>query len=129
MRVFFNSNHLISSQLLDTYSLTSTDIFVQWNFVLEIPILLSGAVITYKFVTIHGDISFGINFLPQEGEEIEIIPNNRVPSDREEIIGTYKAPSEGTIIIYWDNSFSWLTPKNLTYSIDVTQVLKFSRDS
>jgi hypothetical protein len=95
---------------------------------LEIPIVLSDAVVTYKFTTLHGDIGYGINFLPNDNssQEIEVLPMTRCPSDIEEIIGTYKAPSEGTVVIYWDNSFSWFTPKNLSYKIEVAQVKSFS---
>ena len=79
---------------------------------------------TYKFTTLHGDIGYGINFIPNDNsrQEIEVLPMTRCPSDIEEIVGTYKAPAEGIVIIYWDNSFSWFTPKNLSYTIEVAQV-------
>jgi hypothetical protein len=76
-------------------------------------------------MTKHGDIAFGFNFLPSEGGEIEVISSSRVPSDKGEISGTYHAPSEGTACLYWDNSFSWLTPKDLSYTLKISQVVSF----
>lgn len=108
---------------LNCYTLSSKDIIIQWNFILEIPITSSETIITYNFHTKNGDISFGLDFLPLKGGEIEIIPNNRVPSDKQDIIGSYKVSNEGTVVLYWDNSFSWFAQKDLSYSIQVTQVI------
>mmetsp|Transcript_6842 Transcript_6842/g.10281 ORF Transcript_6842/g.10281 Transcript_6842/m.10281 type:complete len:257 (+) Transcript_6842:79-849(+) len=105
----------------DTFNYTSTDIVVHWNWKLDIPVSLPGSTVSYTFSTTAGDIGFGISFEPNEGEEVEVLEEHRVPSNIEPISGAFKAPSEGAVCLYWDNSFSWLTPKKLSYSVEVRQ--------
>ena len=113
------------NQPLTSYSLSSKDILIQWNFILEIPIISKETLLSYSFQTRNGDISFGLDFLPINGGDIEIISNHRVASDKETIIGTYKLINEGTAVLYWDNSFSWFAQKDLSYQITITQVIFF----
>lgn len=40
----------------------------------------------------------------------------------EPVSGVFRAPQEGSLEFSWDNSFSWITPKKLTYCIEVKQV-------
>ena len=54
-------------------------------------------------------------------DSAEVLEEHRVPSDIEPISGVFRSPQEGTIVFYWDNSFSWITPKKLTYCIEVKQ--------
>jgi hypothetical protein len=100
----------------------STDTVVHWNWKLDIPISLAGSVVSYSFSTTPGDISFGIAFEAAGGEEEDVLEEHRVPSHIEPISGAFKAPCEGSVCLYWDNSFSWLTPKKLSYSVEVRQV-------
>lgn len=52
-----------------------------------------------------------------------VIEPSRVPSDVEPITGTYKATTDGTLILAFDNSFSWLYPKTLSYVVELHQVM------
>jgi hypothetical protein len=79
--------------------------------------------VSYTFSTSPGDIAFGISFQSVDGQESEVLKEHRVPSEVEPISGAFKAPREGAVCLYWDNSFSWLTPKKLSYSIEVRQVV------
>ena len=107
----------------DVYNFMSTDIVIHWNWKLDIPISLPGSVVSYTFSTTPGDISFGISFQTSDGVESEVLVPHRVPSEVEPISGSFKAPREGAVCLYWDNSFSWLTPKKLSYSVEVRQVI------
>jgi hypothetical protein len=100
----------------------STDVTIQWEWSLDIPITLANSSIQYSFITTPGDITFSLSFTPEDGQTIEVFSPQRVPANIEPITGVYKAPSSGTITFSWDNSFSWFTPKKLSYAIDVLQV-------
>ena len=125
----------------DVFYYESTDIVVKWNWTLSIPIDLAGSIVNYSFCTQQGDIDFGITFIPldkdsdddshtqhlrkdkkaDKKDSAEVLEEHRVPSDIEPISGVFRSPQEGTIVFYWDNSFSWITPKKLTYCIEVKQ--------
>jgi hypothetical protein len=116
----------------DTFYYESTDIVVKWNWTLSIPIEMAGSIVNYSFCTQQGDIDFGITFIPldketedgaktEKNESAEVLEEHRVPSEVEPISGVFRSPQEGTVVFYWDNSFSWITPKKLTYCIEVKQ--------
>jgi hypothetical protein len=50
-----------------------------------------------------------------------IVEPTRVPSDVEPITGSFKAPTDGTIILAYDNTFSWFNPKLLSYVVELHQ--------
>lgn len=119
---------------------------MKWNWTLSIPIEIGGSIVNYSFCTQQGDIDFGITFIPStdnnsdkddgnssskdKTEAAEVLGEHRVPSEVEPISGVFRSPHEGTVVFYWDNSFSWITPKKLTYCIEVKQVcshLRYSR--
>ena len=93
---------------------------------MSIPIEAAGSLVNYSFTTEPGDINFEITFVPLDGKESEVLKQHRVPSHVEPITGIFKANHIGTAVLIWDNSFSWFTPKNLAYSIEVKQVLNHS---
>lgn len=99
--------------------LKSTDCFVQKFFELPVPVL-AGSTVKYQFSTAGGDISFTTKFWSKGGSET-IFEATRVPSDVEAYTGQYKATKDGTLILFFDNSFSWFTPKYLTYNVEVFQ--------
>jgi hypothetical protein len=110
---------------------------VKWNWTLSIPVEMAGSIVNYSFCTQQGDIDFGITFIPIDPDNTEqdsvaaskdkkgaaeVLEEHRVPSEIEPISGVFRSPQEGTVVFYWDNSFSWITPKKLTYCIEVKQV-------
>jgi len=52
-------------------------------------------------------------------EEIVVAKNARVDSGSQVINASYQAKEPGTLILTWDNSFSWMTGKTLLYRIDM----------
>lgn len=100
-----------------------TDIVIQWDWTLEIPVSVAHSTVNYSFITTPGDVSFGLSFIPTNGgKEVELFSSQRVPSDVEPITGSYKISTEGTLSFSWDNTFSWFTTKKLSYAINVNQV-------
>jgi hypothetical protein len=97
----------------------STDCYVQKFFELPIP-MLGGSTVKYHFTTNGGDISFLTKFYNKGNSEVVFGPS-RVPSDQEAYTGQYKSTKDGTLILYFDNNFSWFTPKYLTYHVEVFQ--------
>ena len=99
--------------------LKSTDCFVQKFFELPVPVL-AGSTVKYQFSTSGGDISFMTKFWSKGGSDVIFEPT-RVPCDVEAYTGQYKATKDGTLILFFDNSFSWFTPKYLTYNVEIFQ--------
>jgi len=81
----------------------------------------SGEIIAWKFSTKDNDIGFSIYFIQDiwstdnyedigsgsdEENMMEVTPEGRVPSHIEVQRGSFKAPTSGTLVFRWDNSFS-----------------------
>eukprot|EP01041_Mallomonas_annulata_P012516 gene12516-26371_t len=105
----------------DSFHWNTTNITILREWSLPIPVQLPGSIVSYSFATEFGDISFGAIFYTTEGTENVILESTRVPSDVEAITGSFKVPRDGTVVFIWDNSFSWLTSKTLSYSIELHQ--------
>ena len=100
----------------------ASDMLLQKVFELPIRVTQPGSTILYSFSTVQGDVSFAAYFLSVDSRPQEtVIEPHRVPSDVENITGRFKAGREGTLVIKFDNSFSWFTPKYLTYLIELNQ--------
>ena len=56
-----------------------------------------------------------------------LFPYQRVSSDVNPIIGEFKLNHCGYVILQFDNTFSWLTSKTLTYHIELHLVRIFAR--
>ena len=93
---------------------------------LTIPVDLPGSIISFSFRTKNGDIAFGIKFVSDESEEEEsVIDLTRVRSDLETVGGKFEVPRAGVLYFLWDNSFSWLTAKDLAYNVELHQEVEF----
>jgi hypothetical protein len=101
----------------------TSDMLLQKSFELPINISQAGSTVLYSFSTSQGDVAFGAEFISADKQRPPetIVATHRVPSDVENITGRFKAGREGTLVIKFDNSFSWFTPKHLTYSIELNQ--------
>lgn len=51
-----------------------------------------------------------------------VVAPMRVPSDIENIKGTFKSESDGTFVFLFDNKFSWFNSKLLSYTVNLFQV-------
>lgn len=98
----------------------STDCYLSREFVLPIPVL-SGSTVKYQFSTTGGDVEFSAKFAWDNDKEETVFLATRVPSDMEPYKGSFKAPKEGSLLLRFDNSFSWFTSKLLSYQIELYQ--------
>jgi hypothetical protein len=74
-------------------------------------------VVTWKFSTAQCDISFGVKFLREcdgDGGDWEVVvPLQRCASHEQEQSGKFEAPTAGTVVFTWDNSYSRFRYKTL----------------
>lgn len=101
----------------------SSTITVRKSYDLPIPVNIEGSIISYRFRTEPGDISFGISFKNIDGRESILKELDRVPSHIGSATGTVTLPdTTGVVFLKWDNLFSWFTTKELTYSVELRHV-------
>ena len=122
----------------------SSDILVMQTYDLKVP-TLAGSTVKYSFSTKLGDISFTTEFhaagqvrisscclhknrfthnfriFSSQPPQVVVAPM-RVPSDIENIKGTFKSESDGTFVFLFDNKFSWFNSKLLSYTVNLFQV-------
>jgi hypothetical protein len=53
-----------------------------------------------------------------DGEEVPLVPYQRVTSGSEMVVGESTVTVPGKYVFKWDNSFSWMSSKSLTYTIE-----------
>jgi uncharacterized protein YneR len=100
---------------------SAKDFYIQFKHEVKVP-TIAGSIVKFEFYTKLGDISFGLQFVTS-GNLTEVIREiSREPSDIEPIRGSYKAEYDGVFIFIFDNSYSWFTDKELTYTIQLLQV-------
>ncbi len=106
--------------------LSDTLIPANADFKLNLPVQVGGSVVYYKFSSAPYDLSFSATFKPLVGDTMELFPATRVPCHEEPVMGQFKITSEGVVNLIWDNSFSWMTPKALSYAVEIKQVCCFT---
>ncbi|KAH7946996.1 hypothetical protein HPB52_007102 [Rhipicephalus sanguineus] len=85
----------------------------------------AGSELRWKFSTASGDLAFSVRFRPLgsagDGEETrDLVAAKRLPSStREPHSGSLCCIEPGTYELVFDNSFSWLTRKELSYSVEL----------
>ena len=102
----------------------SSTVVVRSKWELMVPIEFKGSKVSYKFSTKRGSIGFGIFFRRYDETEIVLKASERIPANVGSVSGTVSLPNDDCGFIYfeWDNSFSWLTSKDLTYHVELRYV-------
>ena len=127
VRAFFSE--IDSPEDSDAVVFHGSDVLVQTTMELPIP-MRKGSIVDLTFSTLNGDISFSMQFAswlrPQlvEGgggsaQMVAITEPTRVPSDTLTYSKTFKAPSDGSLVLLFDNTYSWFTTKSLNYHIEL----------
>jgi len=98
-----------------------TNVVISEEWVLPIPVANPHTLVSFTFQTSNGDISFSMVFIGLNGEEQIIIPPDRVNSDSEPFNDSVRLPERGSLILMWDNSYSWWHKKELSYSLQIEQ--------
>jgi len=83
-----------------------------------------GAVYGYYFKTEKHDIQFSVEFVSDRNseEKVVVVAPSRVGHDQTAQQGSYTATDSGTIRFIFDNSFSWLTAKDVSYNFSVGNI-------
>ncbi|KAM4808893.1 SEC14-like protein 2 [Rhinophrynus dorsalis] len=92
---------------------------------MEYEILFPGCVLRWQFQSDSGDIGFGVFRKTKAGERqkagdmIEVLPNQRynahmVPED-----GTLTCSDPGTYVLRFDNTYSFIHAKKISYTVEV----------
>jgi len=75
-----------------------------------------GFIIVWKFITKSHDIGFAVSF-----NDVEIITYQRVNSHVKPVTGLFEAPAKGQLTITFDNTYSRMHTKQLTYFLRVVE--------
>ena len=118
----------------------TTEVSVQAGAAFEVPVYVLPAKgpdahsqvrkVTWTFMAEGGDIGFGV-VLEEDGvgdggdedrDELVLVPKTRIDAQEEVNSGCVAVgPAGGTLLLQWDNTFSWFTDKRLVYSINLQQ--------
>jgi len=87
---------------------------------LKVPLVLErGCTLKWEFTTASKDIGFEVIHETDEGRVVDMVKSSRCNSHEKTIGGSIQAPESGTYALIWDNSYSLLRSKDLTYKINV----------
>lgn len=95
-----------------TYKVTSGDQALRWVFWTE-----------------SHDIGFGISYQPADGKPEQIIADTRINCQQVPEDGIHKCVKPGTYIVKFDNSYSWMNSKHLSYSIELVDMSEIDSDT
>jgi len=90
--------------------------------VLDVPIPVTAAdsVVTYEVTTGKYDVGFGV-YAERMEEEMVVKETSRVGSHKEAVTGKFLVQSVPCMLVFaFDNSYSWMREKQVTYTITVT---------
>ncbi|CAL1296159.1 unnamed protein product [Larinioides sclopetarius] len=82
------------------------------------------SLLEWEFETKNKDISFGVYFKENSGNEsklIELLPKRKIDTDYEPETGMLKCEQSGIYVIVFDNSYSWLFEKEIYYKIRIVR--------
>jgi len=83
-----------------------------------------GSVLSWNFFTEDKDVGFGVYRRTGDAKQLvkdmeEVLPNERVNCHMVPESGTWICETPGTYIVQFDNSYSWLNAKKVSYLISV----------
>ena len=115
----------------------ATEVSVQAGAAFEVPVYVLPArgndaralnrKVSWSFMCEGGDIGFGVVLEDSDGisgdrDEVILVPKTRVDAQEDVNTGSIDVgPEGGTLLLQWDNTFSWFTDKRLVYSIELHQ--------
>ncbi|KDO34950.1 hypothetical protein SPRG_01012 [Saprolegnia parasitica CBS 223.65] len=78
--------------------------------------------VSYEFHTKEMDIIFSIRFVDAAtGLERFLIPPTRCASHESAVKGCHDVRGPGVLTLTWDNAFSWINQKELSYAVELHQ--------
>lgn len=98
----------------------SSSVPVKERMELRVPIPFPGATLKYSFGSDHYDINFSLLFESERGDSFVLVPDARVASHVEPVIGEHTfTTAGGFVILVFDNSFSWWRIKTVSYVVSL----------
>jgi|GEM_PF-34572 len=108
----------------------STEVVIQAGAAQEFSIdTAPGDRLEYTFHTEGGDIAFGILMETCDGGTDVVVEKERVQSDENPVQGVVVSTHKGKLWLQWDNTYSWLTSKQLIYSMTLHPLKTNNGDS
>ncbi|GBL81265.1 SEC14-like protein 2 [Araneus ventricosus] len=107
--------------VLDNDSL-AIKVVVECGAVHKVETLISepNSFLQWDYQTVNFDICFGLSFKKdQDSESKPILPARRVDSHRIPESGSFTCEETGIYELVFDNSYSWLTKKELVYKVSI----------
>lgn len=101
---------------------TTQSVMVKAGSKFQFPISIdeAGAELRWSFETKGGDIAFGLGFNAKSSGAMQMLqPLSRVVSDVEQVDAAWTFERAGVAVVIWDNTFSWYTDKDLTFSLQL----------
>ncbi|XP_065300015.1 SEC14-like protein 2 isoform X1 [Dermacentor albipictus] len=92
---------------------------------LPVPVARAGSELRWDFCTLSGDVIFAVRFRPSGGatdadKPRDLVAPRKVPFMRHEPhSGSLCCQEPGTYELVFDNSYSWLTRKEVSYSVQL----------
>lgn len=108
-----------SRRLSIDQNMTSVVVEKKAELPIEFQVIEPGSVLQWEFQTEDYDIGFGVYCKPEDGEQKELIPIQRVNCHLVPEDGMVVCDTAGTYILKFDNSFSWCRRKRLMYRVEV----------
>lgn len=105
----------------DVYAYDSSDVLVQTTFELPIIIECAGSTVHYEFTSNQGDISFGVEFQSEKGEDFGVEEPRRVNFAEQPLRGTFDVKQRGVVFFLWDNCYDWSGEKRISYVVRIEQ--------
>lgn len=82
-----------------------------------------GGELAWSFSTKDHNVAFGVEWTPASGGakgKVVAVPCERVDSHHYPVSGSHLTNEAGTWTVTWDNSFSYFTSKELSYTVNVS---------
>eukprot|EP01105_Mastigella_eilhardi_P027597 TRINITY_DN85_c1_g1_i1.p1 TRINITY_DN85_c1_g1~~TRINITY_DN85_c1_g1_i1.p1 ORF type:complete len:437 (+),score=157.66 TRINITY_DN85_c1_g1_i1:404-1714(+) len=93
-------------------------VVVSTNQSVRVPVK-TGDSVSWEFTT-DKDIKFRVSTETTNGETV-VVPLALVNSHEAPVKGSHDAAEDGSVHLFWDNSYSWFSSKNLTYRVSHTE--------
>lgn len=98
----------------------TVDVHVPRHGSIDVPFIVeSDCTLKWEFHTRDYDIGFGLFYEADDGKQSLVIPITRCNAHQQKVSGSFKAPQSGTYILHWDNKYSMMRGKDLSYKLTV----------
>ncbi|CAN7938168.1 unnamed protein product, partial [Ixodes hexagonus] len=89
---------------------------------LRVPVLQAQSLLRWSFHVQRGELAFALRYLPPADDNEDEVPKEPLKQPQRFTglqEGSLCCEKPGTYVLEFDNTFSWLTSKNLTYKVEV----------